>query len=97
MPDFRDSVGRLTVSGQHVGSAWLVTPDVVCTANHCVVACELNSSVGLEFPSVGTTGTLIEKDVDLDIALIQVDPTSHAIVPLELIVRPIDFPASKSV
>ena len=95
MGEFRDSVARLTIDGLHVGSAWLVASDLVCTANHCVVDCQMNADVELWFPSATITGTLIEKDSELDIALIQIDTASHSVVPLELIARPIAFPVSK--
>jgi len=95
MGEFRESVSRLAVAGQHVGSAWLMTPNLVCTSNHCVVECELNAEVELQFPSASIMGTLIEKNSDLDIALIQVAATVHSIVPLKLIARPIAFPISK--
>lgn len=94
MGEFRDSVARMTVRGLHVGSAWLVTSDLVCTANHCVVNCELNADVELQFPSATITGNLIEKDSELDIALIQIAAASHSVAPLELIARPIQLTAS---
>ncbi len=95
MGEFRESVGRLVVGGQHVGSAWMVTPNIVCTANHCVVDCELNADVEIQFQSERITGKVIEKNLELDIALIQVDATSHSIISLKLIARPIAFPVSK--
>ena len=95
MGDFRESVSRLIIGGQHVGSAWMVTPNIMCTANHCVEECELNAKVELEFQSKSIAGTVIEKNTDLDIALIQVDATAHSIIPLKVIARPIEFPASK--
>lgn len=94
MGEFTDSVACLTVGGLHVGSAWLITSDLVCTANHCVVDCELNAAVDLRFQFTSITGTVIEKNSDLDIALIQIDPTAHSIAPLELIARPIQLTAS---
>lgn len=94
MSEFGESVARLMVGGLHVGSAWLVASDLVCTANHCVVDCELSAELELQFQSETITGTLIEKDSELDIALIQVVATSHSITPLELIARPIQLTAS---
>jgi hypothetical protein len=94
MGEFSEGVAWLAFKGQHVGSAWLVAPDLVCTANHCVVDCELNAAVELQFQSASTTGTVIEKNSDLDIALIQIDATAHSIAPLELIARPIQLTAS---
>lgn len=94
MGEFRESVARLVVGGQHIGSAWLVTPGLVCTANHCVVDCDLNANVELQFQSATITGSLIVKDPELDIALIQVGAASHSVAPLELIARPIQLTAS---
>lgn len=95
MGDYRESIARLEVNGEHVGSAWLLTPNLVCTANHCVGDCELNESVGLQFPSERIMGTVIEKNSEFDIALLQVDGAAHSIGPLPLIARPIAFPISK--
>ncbi|TWU44932.1 hypothetical protein Q31b_01030 [Novipirellula aureliae] len=94
MTDFRHSVARLLVSDQHVGSAWLISRKIVCTADHCVVDSELNTNVELIFPSCRITGTVVEKDADLDIALIEVDPESHTIEPLPIIARPMQLKPS---
>jgi hypothetical protein len=94
MADFRDSVARLVISGGHVGSAWVLAPDIACTARHCVAELDQNSTVTLEFPSGPITGTNIQSDLNLDVALIEVNPKSHRLTPLELIARPITLTAS---
>ena len=94
MANFRNSVALLKVGGQHVGSAWLVTPNIACTANHCVADCAIASEVTLEFPSENVTGRIVVLDRQFDIALIQFDSPIQNVSPLLLIARPLNLTSS---
>lgn len=92
MADIREGIACLYLDRNQTGTAWLMTRSLLCTANHCVASLPDGADVKLDFNGTSVAGVVHCRNAALDVALIRVDPDSHAGSPLTLIDRPTTAP-----
>jgi len=88
MPDYKKSVARLSVGSKQVGTAWLITPQFACTANHCFKVTGTSGNIVLNFKGTNVSATVEDYDKDLDVAILRLNTEISTVHPLECIGRP---------
>lgn len=88
MPDYKKSVARLSVDSTQVGTAWLITPQFACTANHCFKDTGISGNIVLNFDGTVVSATVEDHDGDLDVAILRLKTEIPTVQPLECIGRP---------
>ncbi len=82
-----NSIAKLIINGELMGTAWLIDHQFAITAAHYFD--NDVEGVTLSFPTVDLIAVaLIEKDVQLDVALLKLEQTQNKLQPLKISKRP---------
>lgn len=84
----RQSIGKLLVNGAPKGTAWMITPNLALTANHCFRGAPAGAELKVRFGLNEHIVQILESDAGLDIALLSFAPGAVLPVNLKLLARP---------